>query len=223
MIPDEAIDRFVEREVGSGSIYGSGYGYGDGSGHGYGNGYGYGSGHGSGHGYGYGDGSGSGDGDGNIVSYCGERVVMIDDIPTILRRIHGNAAVGAILRSDDLTLEKCYVVKGGGCFAHGATLHEARAALEQKLLAAMSTEERIRRFLAAHRRGVKYPVRQFYDWHHALTGSCEMGRKEFARAHGIDIDGGMMTPEEFVELTKDAWGGAVIRALKDAMDLQEEE
>ena len=66
--------------------------------------------------------------------------------------------------------------------------------------------------------GTEYPARDFYNWHHTLTGSCEMGRREFAKDHEIDVDTDKMTPEAFMELTKDAYGGSVIRQLMEAWE-----
>ena len=62
----------------------------------------------------------------------------------------------------------------------------------------------------------KYPVKDFYQWHHNLTGSCEMGRKAFARSHVIDIDNDMMTVKEFISLTENAYCGEVIKELKES-------
>lgn len=53
---------------------------------------------------------------------------------------------------------------------------------------------------------------EFYDWHHRLTGSCAQGRDAFARDHGLSMTGAM-TPEEFIRLTCNAYGGAIIRKL----------
>lgn len=75
----------------------------------------------------------------------------------------------------------------------------------------MPQEERIAAFLDEIKPNTAYPVMTLYDWHHRLTGSCEAGRKAFAKDHGIDL-AGQMTREEFFELTKDAYGGDVIRA-----------
>ena len=205
---------------GSGSGSGSGYGYGDGdgdgSGYGYGYGsgygYGYGSGDGSGSGSGYGDGSGYGSGHGSgIKSLCGESVHMIDGVPTIITRVRGNVAKGKIVRGD-MGTEAAYIVKGGGCFAHGRTLHEARAALEDKLFEDMPVEERIDAFAAEFKPGAPRTVADFYVWHHKLTGSCTQGRDAFARNHGLKM-GDAMTPEEFIRLTCNAYGGEVIRQL----------
>ena len=224
-----AIDEFMRVENGAG--YGAGYGYGRGSGNGSGRGYGYCEGYGYGCGSGCGSGSGSGDGFGSgcgygsgsgdvfglgsgsgIKSYCGRTVYNIDDVPTLLYHVHGNIAKGAILKTD-LTLEPCYVVKSGNLYAHGETLREAQAALQDKLFEDMPIEERIQAFLAECKPGIEYPAKEFYDWHHRLTGSCEMGRKAFAKEHGIDIEHGKMTLEAFLELTKNAYGGDVIKEI----------
>lgn len=162
---------------------------------------GYGSGDGSGYGHGYGDG---------IKSFNGEPVYTIDDVPTILRHVRGNVVHGAILNRD-LTTTPCYVVKQDNCFAHGETLGDAMAALRDKLFEDMSEEERIAAFLRETEDGKAYPAQYFYDWHHRLTGSCDMGRRQFARDHGIDVENATMTLREFLELTKDAYGGDVIR------------
>ena len=178
---------------GSGS--GSGYGYGDGSGYGYGDG--------SGSGYG----SGSGDG---LKSLNGQPVDMIDGVPTILTRIIGNVAKGFIVGPDFL-LAPTFVCKQGNTFAHGETLHKAREALLEKLFDDMPTEERIEAFCAEFKSGVKRPAMDFFSWHHRLTGSCEQGRREFARQHDVDIDSDTLTPEEFFALTRDSYGGSIIK------------
>ena len=197
---------------GSGSGYGSGDGYGSGSGYGsgdgYGSGYGSGSGSGSGSGYGYGDGSGYG-----IQSYNGAAVYMVDDVPTLISHVRGNVARGQILNSD-LTTTPCYIAKQDGCFAHGETLHEAREALLEKLFDDMPEEARVAAFVKEHEPGKLYPNTDFFAWHHRLTGSCEMGRRQFARNHGIDVENGSMTPETFIYLTESSYGSSTIRKLK---------
>ena len=164
----------------------------------------------SGYGAGYADGDGSGDGSGDgIKKYDGEDVHMIDGIQTIITAVHGNIAKGAILQGD-LTLTPCFVAKVDGFFAHGET---ARAAVEyarDKAFEDMPQEKRIAAFLDEIKPNTAYPVMQLYDWHHRLTGSCEAGRKAFAKDHGIDLSA-YMTREAFFELTKDAYGGDVIR------------
>ena len=187
---------------------------GDGSGSGSGYGYGYGSGYGSGYGYGYGSGSGYGYGSGSGISdYNGAAVYIIDGVQTLIARVRGNVARGFVL-SGDLTLQPCFIVKQDDKFAHGVTLHEARAALLAKLFADMPLEERISAFVEAHKSGKAYPNKDFFDWHHKLTGSCDMGRRQFAADHGISLEDSM-TPEAFIKLTENAYGGDVIRRLKE--------
>ena len=196
-----AAERFAEASNGYGSGCGSGYGSGDGCGSGYGDG--------SGCGSGYGDGD-------NIKSFCGQNVYQIDDVPTLIDHVHGNTAKGRILL-DDLTTEDCYIVKQGSLFSHGKTLRAAMDALRDKLFKDMPEEERIAEFVKAHEWGKQYPSADYYDWHHRLTGSCDMGRSEFAKRHGYRLtDDELLTVEEFIRLTENSYGGSVIRKLREA-------
>ena len=208
----DKIARFMEHSSGSGSGYGCGYGYGHGSGSGYGSGSGDGdvAGDGYGRGFGYGAGSGSGDGSGDGISKInGADVWIIDAVQTVITSVHGGLAKGAVLRRD-LTLKPCFIAKVDDHFAHGETAREAAEAARAKALEDMPQEARIAAFLEEIKPGKAYPTMTFYNWHHRLTGSCEMGRKAFAEDHDVDLDG-EMTREEFFALTKDAYGGSVIR------------
>jgi hypothetical protein len=207
----EIIERFLApRNTGSGDGYGSGSGSGDGYGDGYGSG--------SGSGDGYGSGSGSGDGY-DVKAYNGAAVYIVDSVQTLIYRIRGNVARGEILNGD-LTTTPCYVVKQDDHFAHGETLHAAREALLEKLFDDMPEDARLDAFVKAHKPGESYPNTDFFAWHHRLTGSCEMGRRQFARDHGIDVEHGSMTPETFIALTESSYGGAAIRKLKPHYGLQ---
>ena len=199
---------------GSGDGYGDGYGDGDGSGDGYGygsgDGYGYGYGYGSGDGYGYGYGSGDGYG---IKSLNGHTVYEVDDTLTVFFQIKGDVARCATI-SYQTELIPCFVVKGSGFFAHGKTLHEAHAALQAKILKRKPIEERIADFKNEFKSEIKYPASEFFKWHHILTGSCEFGRKEFCRQHNIDLEEGEYTVEEFIQLTKNAYRGDIIKQIQ---------
>ena len=164
------------------------------------------SGYSDGYGYGYSDGDG-------LKSINGKKVYTVDGLPTTISHIHGNTAKGTIV-NNDLTEMSCYMVKEGKYFAHGKTLAEANAALQDKLFEDMPAEERIVAFWECHKKGVKYPTKDFFEWHHKLTGSCLMGRQQFAKDHGIDLEG-EMTVEEFIALTKNAFGGDIIRQLEE--------
>ena len=174
---------------------------------GYGDSSGCGSSYGSGYGGGYDDG---------VVSFCGQKVYQIDDVPTLIDHVHGNDAKGRILR-DDLSTEACYIVRQGSLFAHGVTLRAAMDALRDKLFEDMPEDERIAEFVRTHEWGKQYPSADYYDWHHRLTGSCDMGRSEFAKRHGYRLtDGELLTVEEFIKLTENSYGGSVIRKLREA-------
>ena len=170
---------------------------------------------GSGYGYGSGDGDGYGSGDG-IKKINNDAVYSIDSIQTIIKQIRGNVAKGFILKSD-LSLEPCFVVKGQNYFAHGETLRDAQNALEEKLFQDLDVEERIEMFMKQFQTGKEYPAKDFYEWHNKLTGSCEMGRKAFAQDHDINIETDEMTVSDFINLTRNAFGGSVIRQLEETI------
>ena len=167
----------------------------------------------SGSGYGDGSGSGYGYGDG-LVKINGQSVYRIDDTATIITAVHGNVAKAFILQSD-FTLTPCFVVKGNNMFAHGKTLREAQTALTDKLFDDMPEEERIEAFVKAFPDKDKpYPNQDLFDWHHKLTGSCLAGRNAFVKDRGLTLDGNTTIPQ-FIALTENAYGGSVIKNLKE--------
>ena len=205
---------------GSGCGYGSGYGSGDGDGYGcgsgcgsgYGSGCGYGSGYGSGDGDGYGCGSGCGSGYG-VKSINGNSIYVVDNIPTIITNVKGNIAKGFILHSD-LSLTPCFIVKENNQFSHGNTLHEAFESLQEKLYDDSTEEERIDKFKEHFSDfSKKYSAKDLFIWHHVLTGSCKAGREAFCKDKGVDVNNDRFTVYEFIELTKNSYGGDIIRRL----------
>lgn len=208
---------------GSGYGYGCGYGLSSGYGTDYGDGYGYGNSYGSG--YGYGDGYSDDYGERSnsirdfsygciynkyIKEFNGNIVDHIDNIPTIIIQVRGNIAYGYIVK-DDLTLFPCYVVKVGNFFAHGETIKDAVADAEAKEMENMPIEERIKKFVEVFGSlNSEYTGKEFYDWHHILTGSCRMGRDEFCKAHNIDLKK-EYTVKYFLEITKESYGSDVIK------------
>ena len=207
---------------GYGYGYGNGNGYGDGNGN-YGNGYGYGDGNGNygngnddGNGYGNGDGNGYGYGNGYKIKQINDMpVVEIDDIPTVIKCIKGNIIKGYTFINFQLV--PCYVIKQDGYFAHGKTVREATHALQNKILLNTPIEERIDAFLSEIKTDKEYRAKVFYDWHHRLTGSCEFGRNEFIERHNISLDE-MMTVKRFIELTKNDYGGEIIKELEKKLN-----
>ena len=189
---DDKIKRFLTISSGSGS------------------GFGFGSGSGSGSGFGFGDGFGDG-----VKGFNGDIVHYVDGVPTVIKSVRGNVARGFILQSD-FQLAPCFIVKESGKFAHGDTLRDAFASLQEKLYDDSTEEERVEAFRAKFPGyDTPYPNRDLFAYHHVLTGSCRMGRESFCRDHGISLDG-TTTVRDFVELTKDSYGGETVRKLPGA-------
>ena len=233
----EEIERFLSVEkyycgyggvpiCGYGYGYGLGYGYKDGSGSGYSyryeDSYGPISGFGDedGFGYGYGDTSGPvccGFGSDGIKALNGNIVDYIDYVPSIITQVHGNFAKGYIVK-EDLTLESCFIAKVGNSFAHGKTLKEAVADAEAKRMGRIPIEERIEKFIEVFGPlDSEHTGKEFYDWHHILTGSCRMGRDGFCRSHSIDLTQ-KYSVRYFLDITKGSYGSDVIKMIIKAYE-----
>ena len=239
MEEQKRIEQFLSvPSSGSGYGYGDGSGYGDSQGYGYGDGFGAGSGfcsgdgdgYGSGDGDGFGDGSGFGKGSGAGFGYGydyvsgggisilnGERIYQIDDVSTLIDSVSGNFAKGRIL-SKDLTARPCYIAKVGNYFAHGDTLCEAMADAQEKYNENRPLTERIADFNREFPdRDVKVDAARLFEWHHVLTGSCLAGRKAFCEDRGLDYEHGHYTVNEFIRLTREAYGGEAIEELEKTL------
>ena len=183
---------------GNGDGHGNGYGHGNGNGYGDGNGNGYGDGHGYGHG---------------IKIFNKSKVYLIDNIQTILTLIKNDVAKGFILNSD-LTLTKCYIVRNDFHFAHNSTLNEALKSLEDKTTLTLPIPKRIENFKNSFKDfSKKIKASILYDWHYKLTGSCKMGRDNFCVNNNINLKKDKFTVLEFIELTKNSYGGDIIKQL----------
>lgn len=187
---------------------------------------GFGFGYGDCFGFGYGDCSGSGSGssfgsNNDIKTFDNNMIYLIDEIPTIIKNIHNNIAKGYIL-NNDLSLMPCYIAKRNNLFAHGKTIKEAVEALQDKIFARLDIEERIDLFLKEFSDiDKKYPAKAFYDWHNKLTGSCEMGRDMFVKNGGYDLEKDMFTVKEFINITRNEYGGDIIKQLEDKINERE--
>ena len=148
----------------------------------------------------------------------GHAVYVIDNTRTIITSIHGNVAQGFILEHNT-KLVPCYIAKDNNHFAHGRTLREAFAFLQEKLYDDSTEEERIRAFKRKFPSyDTKYSNQDLFVYHHVLTGSCRMGRESFANSRGISLSD-ETTVREFVQLTKDAYGSDIIKKLPKAYGL----
>lgn len=222
-------------ESGSGSGDGYGFGFGIGRGRGDGYGFGFGSGRGSGYGdgrgsgYGYGDesgigsgigiGFGSGDGSGfgfgsriKIKQFKGRKVYYVDGIPCIFKSVHENYASVEVIDVNSFELKKAFLGKFENCFAHGETIREAIEDARSKYYQSLDFDEVKEKLLAEFKEKGKLTVKELYNWHGILTGSCRFGRTQFQTEHNLKDDD-LLTLEEFVELTKNAFGGDRILCL----------
>lgn len=226
----EAIEKDIERFLavsdgtGSGTGYSScydscdGFGYDDGTGDGFGGSSGYGSCYGTGDGTGFGTVSGFGYGSGTgVKEYNGHKVYDIDNLPTLIYAVRGDAATGAVLYKD-LTLKDCWIAKRGNFFAHGDTLHEAVEDVEAKWMETKPLDVRIAEFVKTHPDldGVYHDL---FDWHHLLTGSCEFGRRRWCEEHGYKPTDSI-TLRTFFEQTKGDYGGDVIRKVANSYGME---
>ena len=200
----------------NGSGYRDGYGYGFGGYSFYGDGHSNGTGDGSGFCVGYGSLDGSGEGSGldamNIKTFKGCIVDYIDGVPTIITHIHNNVASGFIIKFD-MTLIPCYVAKAGNYFAHGKTLKDAVEDAEAKEMYNIPIEERIEKFMEVFGSlDSEHTGKEFYYWHHTLTGSCRMGRDKFCKDNNIDLEK-KYSVKYFLNITKNSYGGDIIKQI----------
>jgi hypothetical protein len=137
----------------------------------------------------------------------------VDGVQTAFDNIKGNIAKCRILQAD-MTFKPCYVVRIGNSFAHGETIHEAQRDAMQKHMSDAPEDERLKMFTD------KFPTldtvvtaKELFDWHNVLTGSCMMGRQQWCRDHGVNVETDTFTVKEFIQLTKDSYGGATIKKL----------
>lgn len=158
--------------------------------------------------YGYGYGYGNG-----ILSINNQKIYLIDRVQTILTSIKNDVAQGFILECD-LTLNPCYIVRNDYHYSHGITLKEALESLNEKTLLSLPIEKRIESFKKEFKDfNLKQKALSLYNWHFKLTGSCKMGRDSFIQTHNINLEKDKFSVNEFIKLTKDSYGGDIIKQL----------
>ena len=133
--------------------------------------------------------------------------------------MRGNVAKGAVLCSD-MTLNDCWIAKRGNFFAHGDTLHEAVEAVEAKWMENRPLDERIAEFDKTHP-SLDEPYGDLFEWHHVLTGSCELGRLQWCEEHGYKPTDSI-TLRTFLTETVGDYGGDVIRRVAKEYGLEHE-
>ena len=86
----------------------------------------------------------------------------------------------------------------------------------------MPIEERIKKFTEVFGSlDSEHKGKEFYDWHHLLTGSCRMGRDTFCKSYDIDLEK-KYTVRYFLDITDESYGGDVIKLIKKEYKNMEE-
>ena len=112
-----------------------------------------------------------------------------------------------------MTLIPHYVAKAGNYFAHGKTLKNAVKDAEAKELGEKPIDERIEKFMEVFGSlDSEHTGKEFYYWHHTLTGSCRMGRDKFCKENGIDLEK-KYSVRYFLNITKNSYGGDIIKQI----------
>lgn len=151
----------------------------------------------------------------DIVALNGNIVDYIDRVPTIITQVHGNTACGYIVK-EDLTLDSCFIAKVGNSFAHGKTIKDAVTDAVEKDMERIPIEERIKKFIEVFGPlDTEHDGKEFYNWHHILTGSCRMGRDEFCKSHNIDLTQ-KYSVRYFLDITKGSYGSNIIKLIEKA-------
>jgi hypothetical protein len=112
----------------------------------------------------------------------------------------------------DLTTTKTFLAKDGNFFAHGKSIKEAADAAYKKKIINMDVESKINLFVKKFNFNSVQSNKTFFNWHHTLTGSCYQGRIRFVEEKDIDLNKSMST-KEFLELTKNEYGGDIIKKI----------
>ena len=148
-------------------------------------------------------------------NFNGKKVYIIDTIPCTFISIKKNIALIEVINKD-LTTTKTFLAKDEKFFAHGRTAKEAIEAAYQKKIRKMArkmdVETKINLFVKTFDFNSVQSNRTFFDWHYTLTGSCELGRNHFVKENAIDLNKSMST-KKFLELTKNAYGGEIIKKI----------
>ena len=79
-------------------------------------------------------------------------------------------------------------------------------------------KERIKKFVEVFGTlDSEHAGKEYYNWHNILTGSCQMGRDGFCKAHDIDLDK-KYTVRYFLNITKNAYNGGIIELVRKSYD-----
>ena len=113
----------------------------------------------------------------------------------------------------NFTTQNAFLGKFENVIAHGDTIRDAITDAKTKYFSQLDFEKIKEMFLKEFSKKEKMSVKELYDWHGLLTGSCRFGRSEFQKKKHHLKDTDELTLGQFVALTQDAFGGLRIKEL----------
>lgn len=116
-------------------------------------------------------------------------------------------------RESSIKRREIYLISKNGLSAHGDTLKLAKEALEKKILNSKEWIDNINLFIEFCKNKEVILNSDLFDWHFKITGSCELGRRQFCETHKIDLKDSM-TLDDFIKLTEKQYGSERINVLK---------
>lgn len=79
----------------------------------------------------------------------------------------------------------------------------------------MSIDDKINAFIEEYDLDEEVNVIELQKWHRILTNSCLVGRLKFMKEHKVN-DRSMVTVRDFIGMTKNDFGGDIIKKLEEA-------
>lgn len=110
--------------------------------------------------------------------------------------------------------EPYYIATLGDISAGGKTERGAQLALQKKIFASKTEDERIEEFVAQYAIDDVHTVDEWIKTHHQLMGSCGMGAYRFIRDKGIKRYA-KLTTKEFLDVVDGAYGGDIVAKIKE--------
>lgn len=159
--------------------------------------------------------SGYGNGDGNgygLKKINGRKVFHVDGIPCQPVEVHNVWAKVKIINTKDFTLKECFLAKYHGVIAHGESVKNALRDAQEKYFSSFDFEDLKKKLLEEFSEKGSLTVAELFKWHGLLTGSCTCGRQQFQKENDLK-DSDKLTLKQFVELTRNAYGGEKIKEL----------
>lgn len=140
------------------------------------------------------------------------KIVFQDGLSVLIDSETDNIQCGHIVT--DHGNEPYYIATLGDISAGGKTERGAQLALQKKIFASKTEDERIEEFVAQYAIDDVHTVDEWIKTHHQLMGSCGMGAYRFIRDKGIKRYA-KLTTKEFLDVVDGAYGGDIVAKIKE--------